>query len=277
MKKTTPYVSSLSPCVLKITALLISGGIASPALLAVDIDNWQIQNGSTYSGLTTNSPVFGDGGTDSADSHFLYAALDTTYALDNVGDSITFSGEFAMTGGNFNPSSGSNQFRYGLYDSNGSGGTTGWLGYWSSNSQSNITNEGPGRLYERNSGNSSEFWSSVGTTQRAIQNVDNIPFDSGDYSFSITVERVSPTELSVGWTIANSDGGSYSLSQSWTGVPGTIDLSFDRVGMGFGGGADVDLVAFSGVQVTSIPEPSTLALASVVVGSVLLLRRRKKA
>ncbi|MFA6959400.1 MAG: PEP-CTERM sorting domain-containing protein [Opitutaceae bacterium] len=255
------------------------GVLSLPSVTRAElVSSWTQYSGSISSGLNTASPVLGNGtsGSESADSQTIYASTATSHTLSSVGDSISLSGGVTFTGLN---TPDADQFRFGLYDVNGQSGATGWLGYFASNSGASA---GPtySRLWERANPNTGSFGSGTGAT--AIANVNaspsNTSFVSGDYTFSLTITRVS-TGLSLAWTLIGTDV-SYSVSGTFTDTT-PLTYTFNRVGFFAGGSLDADQVGFSNVDVTftsAVPEPASWGtLAACFAFAAVCMRRRSRA
>lgn len=242
----------------------------SPAAL---LTSWTQSSGTISSGLNTASPVLGNGTADSADGQTIWAATSTSLSLNSVGDSIKLSA--GVTFSDLTAPQ-ADQFRFGLYNSNGTSGTNvnGWLGYFATNSG---TSGGPtySRLWERNNPNSNSFGSGTGATTIANVNATptNTSFASGTYTFSLTYTRVA-TGLQIDWTLIGTNL-SYTVSGSFLDTtPQTY--TFDRVGIFTGGGLNASLASFSniGVDFTPIPEPSVVGL--LIGASLVLVTRRRR-
>jgi len=231
---------------------------------AAPLTSWTLFGTSTQ--LDTASPTVGSG------TQVIYASAPTSYTL-SVGDSITLSG-----GVNFvdvSPTANTaDQFRFGLYDSNGQSGTKNWLGYFASNAG---TSGGPtySRLWERdNPSTNANFYQGLEATTIANANAtpSNLAFASGNYTFSLTYTRTA-TGLDIAWTLIGTDV-TYSVSKVFSDLtPQTF--TFDRVGLA-ALTMGTSQVNYSNLDLTytAVPEPAVLSLL-VAAGALILVRRRK--
>ena len=203
---------------------------------------WSIgQGGGPVTNANTASPTVGDGSANSADTDAIHASISAA-TLTDVGDKITLSGSATLTG---MISGGVRQFRWGLYDVNGSADINGWLGYFATQGSGTTV----GELYERNSGNTSAYFSGTGvSTTGGSAPGTGISFADGTYSFSLIIEKTA-TGLQINSAITRSsdsqDFGSVSLLDT------TAQTStFNRVGFLIGGTLDADQVQFTNIDVT---------------------------
>ncbi len=241
---------------------------------AATLQNWTQSAGTNGTNLNTSSPILGNGSAGSGSNQQMWAAAPSVYTLGAVGDMLVFSGAVNF---NLSAAAGSDQFRFGLYDTNGSAGTTGWLGYFASNSGSGANPNG--RLWERDAGNTTAYGSNAvgsATQRQAIAGIPSNTFAAGTYNFSLSATRTE-TGLSVAWSIIGTGATTYSLSGTYLDTtPLTFD--FNRVGIFTGGGLNANQASFSNMDLTytaAIPEPHSLAL---LAGSGLILgafRRRR--
>jgi hypothetical protein len=242
------------------------------------VTTWTQNAGSNGSNLNTASPVLGTGATDSGDNQQINAATASSYTLSSVGDSVSLTGGVAFTG---LATPQADQFRFGLYDVNGQSGTTGWLGYFATNAGNPSGGTGPtvSNLWERSNPNSGSFGSGTGAV--SISSVGATPsgsaFVSGNYTFSLTITRVS-TGLELGWSMTGTDV-TYSFSKTIIDTtPQTY--TFNRVGIFTGGGLNADQLSFSNIDVTyasAVPEPASWAgIAAAVALAAACMRRRSR-
>lgn len=252
---------------------------------ATSVTSWTMTTGTAgnISGLNTASPVFGTGATNTGNGFQVYAPL-TSYTLGSVGDSISFSGSGLF---NLNTGASSDQFRFGIFNTNGSSDTTGWLGYFATNS--GIGSNPNGRLWERRSGNTTAYFNNSQTptiAADAVQSFAGTPassssvstFLSGTYNFSITATRTA-AGLSVVWSIVGTGTTTYTIGGTYADTTATT-YSFDRVGLMTGGNVNADQVSFSNLDVTftsAIPEPASWAAitACLALGAAVLRRRSR--
>lgn len=275
----TPTSSSLrSPvALLGLAAVFVFASSAQ----AVLVTTWTQTTGTNATGLTTSSPVFGNGSTGSGNGAQVYATT-PTYTLGSVGDSITFSGSATLNLGA--AGAGSDQFRIGLFDTNDSLSTTGWLGYFATNSG---TGGNPnGRLWERKTGNTAAYFNNAATSADERQAFAGVPasttststFLSGAYNFSLAATRTD-TGLSVVWSIVGTGSTNYTIGGTYNDTS-ALTFSFDRVGLMSGGGLNANQVSFSNVDLTftpaAVPEPSSWAALTGLAGIGFAATRRRR-
>ncbi len=257
--------------------------VLSASAYADPVTSWTETTGGTIiTGLDSASPVFGDGTAGSGNGYQINATLPSTYTLGTVGDSLVFSGSVTMDLGT--AGAGSDQFRFGLFDTNGSGDVNGWLGYFATNSG---TGGNPnGRLWERKADNTAAYFNNGVTGADERQFSAGVPastdststFLSGTYDFSLALTRTADG-LSVAWSIVGTGGTNYTISGVYADAT-ALTYDFDRVGFMTGGGLNADQVTFSNVDLTytsAIPEPASAAvLLASVAGLVTLSSRRRR-
>lgn len=253
------------------------------SLSAASLDSWTQYSGTPIADLNTDHPTIGDGTAGSANSHTLYSVA-PTYTLENVGDSLTLSANALFSDVN---AAQADQFRFGIYDSNGTtpgtgaANVSGWLGYFATNAGTGGTGDQRSRLWKRLEGNNSSFGSSggpVGTVpQIGWAGATGNTLLSGNYSFSMVLTRTTDG-LDIVWTITGLDEGStYAITGNYSDTAANT-YTFDRVGLFVGGGVNASELALSNLDLTftpAIPEPATTALLfGLAIGGVALLRRR---
>ncbi|MDX1679679.1 MAG: PEP-CTERM sorting domain-containing protein [Akkermansiaceae bacterium] len=252
--------------------------IATSGLPAASVVNWTVREnafagGSTpASDLNTASPVVGDGTSNSADGSSIFGTY-SAYTLSSVGDTLTLSGSVTLSGTVASPVAG--QFRWALYDVNGSSDDTGWLGYFAS-SGSDI---GQGKINERDPASTGSAWYMASGGGNDIANIaapgtGNYAND-GTYSFILTLERTAGGLQIDSSLIRDSDSVQFgSGSVEDTSVQ---TFTFNRAGFLMGGALDADRASFSNIDVTytPIPEPSASILSLLGACALLLHRRRR--
>jgi hypothetical protein len=238
MMRNTPTVQSPVVCMVAL-ALAFAGADAAP------VTGWIERTGDTpVSGLNTASPILGNGSVDSADNMSIYASIPTV-TLASVGDKVTFSGSVSLSG----IVGGHNQFRWGLYDRNGSSGDSGWLGYIGNAGHSSTG----ASLFERANPNTVWYMLSTGGANQTIATAPapGAALTDGTYGFSLILERTAG-----GMRISQSmlrifDSQQFGLISMEDSTPQT--MSFNRVAFLMGDALNVDQAQFSHIDVTYVP------------------------
>lgn len=217
----------------------------STTALAAPVAGWIERVGDTpVSGLNTASPILGNNTASSADNMSIYASIPTA-TLTNVGDKVTLSGSVTLTG----IVGGHNQFRWGLYDLNGSVNDVGWLGYIGNAGHSNSG----ASLFERANPNTVWYMSSTGGANVALATAPapGTALTDGTYAFSLTLERTASGVRIAQSIIRSSDSQQFALISVEDTTPQTT--TFNRVGFLMGDALDVDQAQFSNIDVTYLP------------------------
>lgn len=187
--------------------------------------------------------------------------LGQTYTLVNDGDSISLSFDFVVDVLETN----NGYFRYGLYDMPGSGtlidGAQGYFGQISSTSTERGRVVQTDDVYYLNnfeiSGADNEGWQIIADTA---------------YSATLAITRtVTGADATVTFSGSAS---SYTISESLT-FP-TPNYSFDTIAFGINGGSSTVLFDNVDLDVTVIPEPSSLSLIGIALTGMWLMFRRKR-
>ena len=253
-----------------VAAALVTTRLPMPA---ETVTEWELDRGGTsISGASTSTVTLGDGSKDDVDNVAVSGMLSGTLSMVVPGDMILMEGSASFDG--VSSGNAANEFRFGLFDSNGSTGTGGWLGYSVGDSDRNR----PGSLWERNDGSAAGYFSSAGTseltTERAAGNGD---FLSGTYSFSLQLTRLATDTLLITFSLTSGSG--YSMSGTYTDTTAQT-FSYDRVGFAAGNSLNADQVTLSGVTVnyvsylSPVPEPGVGLL--VGMGALALGLRRQR-
>ena len=257
----------MNPKSLIIASCLITFGIATAS--AAPVTGWSVGLGTpVLSNAETSSPTMGDGTAENADNDAIHAAFPSITLA--VGEKLIFSGSMQLSSGvGLAGSGGANEFRVGIFNHDGNPGITSWLGYYASN-PSGTTGAG---VRERSSA-ANAYYSQTGTSLFGTNNlVDTTKtFQDATYDFALSLERTE-SGISVGLVLENELG--YSI------IPATFEdttpntFTFDRVGFLAGNGLNADQIQFSNLDVTVVPEPSTIALAALGALAVVGYRFRR--
>jgi len=230
---------------------------AAPAASAA---TWGISINNAGSNLANSLPTstgitWGNNTANNADNSAIHATLDTdtgtagnqsvTLAAD--GDTVTFSGTIDFKG--LTSTTGTIQFRYGLFNSNGSGASTGWLGYYVGNNAGSGAGTAGGGIYERANPNTGIYVSGTGSAQITPALAVGSTLNNGLFTFSLTLTRSGSSLTISSSLIRQSD------NVNFASVTNFIDTSpqtftFDRIGFLSGSGLDADQIILSNLTLS---------------------------
>lgn len=202
------------------TALFVFTLLGSAS--AVPLASWEVITG-TGEDFQTDHPKF-----TTEESSIMTARIAPPATLKEVGEKLVFTGRvvFEIPEGSGATDGG---FRWGLFDSNGSGDERGWSGYFVGSKRGGNPNlhkktEG-GAWYSTTASNSGyEFVRSPDVTG----GLSGRPLNSGEYDFEISLQREAEG-VRVSWRLTSA-GNSYKLEGSW--IDSSPDThTFDRVGV----------------------------------------------
>lgn len=248
---------------------LLFGGIQMVS--ASPITGWVIAGNNSGNNLSLTaansaSPVWGDGTTDNAANTCIGAPFNTVSL--GIGDSVVLSGIMTTLG----TVSANNvtEFRWGMFDVNGSGDNIGWLGYLAESAATS----GNTVVAERDAGNPGAWMSNVGSVANQPQGPIGVAFADGTYNFSLAYNRVGAASLRVTAALVNPSTG-YAINFDFTDTtPATFNVN--RVGFLAGSILKADQILLNNVDVTynAVPEPATTGL--LIAGGLLILGMRKR-
>ncbi len=222
----------------------------------------------SLTGADTASPTLGDGTAEDADNTAIWAAFPSVTLA--VGEQLTLSGSVQMLNSVGLASAGdlANNFRFGIFDVNGSSDVNGWLGYYAS-----APNAATASGVRRRS--SSAFYSQTGATLLYANSLVDTTKTIVDatYNFSFAYERTA-TGIKLTTTMSNPLG--YEIAPLTFEDTGATTFTFNRVGFLAGGALNADSFQFNNIDVSLavVPEPGTGMLA--LLGAALLVYRRSR-
>jgi hypothetical protein len=234
----------------------------------------------------TDHPIVGDLANDTstnsnaASAEQIYSPF-TEVTLANTNDFIKFTGEVKIQGAVVSAiDSGTprTQFRFGLFEDNGSANNTGWRGYLMTNSHGNGSPNGS--ISRKNNTNTSNPMSTTGATSLASTPGNGTPFQDDTFSLSMTITRLANGDLNIAGSITGTPAVT-NFSQSLSGVSPAASVgsyTFDRLAFLLGGNLNADRGAFSRLRITSnliVPEPGSLVLALVAALGLAAFRRER--
>lgn len=199
---------------------------------------------------TINSVIWGNNSANNADNTAVHATIDgdpATTAEDPLiladGQSVRLSGKV-----NFQTSItntlGTIQYRWGLFNHNGSPDAAGWTGYWAGNG----TTGNAGSLFRQNS--TSTLYVSGNTANGSylsttVNNPGSANIAAGVYDFSMIITR-SGADIQVSALMTRESDGA--VLAEMTGSDSAAHTSFTRIGFLAGGGLDADQISLYGLS-----------------------------
>jgi hypothetical protein len=214
-------------------------------------------NGPIFS-ADTNHPIVGDqvddptASSNAADAEELHSPF-TPITLAADGDKITFTGTVLLQGTvNSIASSGTprTQFRFGLFQDNGSADNLGWLGYLMTNTHGTGTPNGT--LSRKNTGNTSTYLSTTGSTALGASGGNGTVFNDDTFTLSLSIERAVGGLLSLDGSITGTTTTNFSeVLHGGESAAGVVTYTFDRLGFLMGANLDTDRAEFSDLAVTA--------------------------
>lgn len=203
----------------------------------------------------TPSPVFTNNGVQRG-TLYANSPIGATLKLSQPGDTISFTGQMALTG-DINPD-GDMQFRVGLYHQGSNPTDTNWLGYTIGNPAGGGSGAGTG-LFVRNNPNSGVYASGStanATRPEVLLQSYNAGWTAGTYEFSLTISLLESNLHQISWRLKGLPPGAYNYAASYRNTnSATAPPSFDQVGiMGgaalFNSASTANRLSFSNLTVT---------------------------
>jgi hypothetical protein len=213
----------------------------------------------------------GDGTSNSADGEMFHASF-PQISLTNNGEKIRLTGTMQLIGSVNSAASSATprtQFRFGLFKDDGDGDQLEWTGYLMTNSHG--TGTPAGSISRKPVGNTSAYLSTTGANSLVSTQGNGTVFNDDTFALNMTIER-SGTNLIVTGSITGTATTNFSQSLNATDTtPPTF--SFDRLGFLLGGNLDADQGVFTNLDVTKVPEPTSMA---GLAGGLLALAARRR-
>jgi hypothetical protein len=235
------------------TILLLLAGLFSP-LHSQTVLEWALSETGLTPDVddtanlkgTLDIPILGDGVSSGITNSTALIGRFAPVTLANVDDSVTISYEVLIIGGLFSDGGTNADFRYGLFNSNGTtfGGDeaslSGWTGALTFNAGSGATDAD---ILVRNIGNTERFYVSTGSTDISggADYANKIFFPNGViYTAAMTITRLAGDIMDISVTLTGDDEYSFVLSGQETS---NAEFTFDRVGFWINV-LDAELIAF---------------------------------
>lgn len=258
------------------TALAATLTLVGGAAQAGPIAHWKalFDNGDTLnttSGLDTDSPTFG-GGAEEMDAVAVAGRFGTVGSPESVtlgvGETLTVSMDFVLTGGNSDPNQIAQHYRFAVLNDGGqfaADSDSNWAGGWNHELRQEINRAGTDGNFMSTAGNAEALPSIM--TESGTFNGDS----TAPYNWTMSITRDSATTVDLVSTVAGGDG-AYTVEMVNDDV--TTDVfTYTAVGLQSTGVTDLDEWAISEAQYAVIPEPSSLALLGL--GGLLVARRHR--
>ena len=231
---------------------------------AAPIDTWNIARdsdaGSVNSGLSTDSPTFGDGSENNIDKSTFTGEFGETVSL-AVGETLTVTYGITLTGG----SNDSTSYRFVVGDYGVTADLT-WTGAWNFIVGQDLYQGRTNGNIQSTGGNAV----ALGATQASTGSFAGDSSSSYTLTWSITRDSATTVDLE-----ASLVGGNGSLDQTYTKLDQTTSLfDYNGVGISFGGDSNMDQAVIANASFTVVPEPGSLAL--IGLGGLCLNKRRRR-
>lgn len=277
--------ASRNAIVRRLSATLAVGAVAvltaslSRPVAAATVSGWGLETG--FAAATLTEGAAGAFSTTAPTNNAAPRALISPIDFSDPGDVVEFTGQVTLSppGANI----GNQQFRIGLWDTNGantgtlSGGVwnsanaNGWLGYMV---QVGVSG-GQDSLKGRTDPNSAAWLSNTGTYVVNNTNVSDSPA-AGTYDFTMTLTRNTSSEVSIAYTLAggnsiNRVSGLLTDTNAAASALTTIDA------VGFLLNTNTGAGSFTNLQVSAVPEPGSVALLVGAGIAGMTVRRRRVA
>jgi hypothetical protein len=267
------------------------GGIVALAMFAwasiagaavTPVTGWMVHNGTSTVGGTASNPTFTAG-----DNITAMAPFDDV-TLANIGDFVTGTTTLSFDGRTANTATNNlnTQLRIGLFSSTnatltaGDAPNVGFIIEYTNESPSDPAN----RRLIREQTNTLQTAPFVSPTNigNGVADVDNDSIQGvnpGLVTFTLTLTRSGATTIDLTGSITGTDsvsGNPYIGNYSLSGITAS-NFTFNRMGLFLGGNVDAPVASLSNSSITTVPEPTGLALAACLIGGLFARRRRVEA
>lgn len=254
-------------------SLLLAGAVNAEQ---INFENWTVVSGSYIDG-GSSAPGFADEAVGS-----LYAVFDPVTL--QVGEGLSFTGNVAFAGIPTSTAISANNFKWGLFDSNGSTNENNWRGWITGSPGNNANNTGTtnGRTYQKLAASGGNFYAGGSLASRVDNQSAGAPLTTGTYSLTFTLLRVE-AGLQVSWSMIGQSS-DFNFSGSYLAPNASVESwTFDRIGLsaqsgGFRGKSTGMQYSDLKLEFTpAIPEPASTAVlvGAIAIAGALLYRRRK--
>lgn len=198
---------------------------------------------------------------------------DGSGAAPEIGQTLTLEATVNFGGTLASASEQSGAFRFGLYHTNASAGTTGWSGYFALADTTGSSGTAGG-LYERN-GSAQDYWSGSGGSRLSTYVSSETAFAAGtDYRLRISLTRLDAGIRIDALMARAADFSQTLISESRTDTASPV-VTFDRFGLFASDRLGADSLVISDVTLTVVPECGSTWIVPALAG-VLGFRMRRK-
>ncbi|MFC7337854.1 GH92 family glycosyl hydrolase [Haloferula chungangensis] len=214
--------------------------------LVVAAEQWSASLGAPQiSGANTDSPTWGSGA-DDADNTAIASEF-PAFTLHGERDSITLSATVEFSGLATSQSAPASRFSWGLFDSNGSADTSGWIGLSAANDTTDT--DGTHRFWKKPAGNATPWHDFADATALASHAIASPDFIDGSYELLLSVTRNENGGLDYMASLLRPADGVFLAS--FTGTDSSPDsFTFDRVGLRAGDVLDADSIQVTACTLT---------------------------
>jgi hypothetical protein len=265
---------------LAVVVVTFIAGAASTRAATVPVSGWVVHNGTSTVGGTASNPIFTPG------DNITVMAPFADVVLANNGDFVQGTTTLTMntrTGTGINTLN--TQLRVGLFHNNASSVVT-------ANDVPNVgfiieyTNLVAGGLIreQTNTAQTSPFTSPTnignGTQDSGADSIQGV--NPGPVTFDLKLTR-NAGKIDLVGTISGNDpvsGNPYFANYTVTGYSSTTfpadgTFTFNRIALFLGDGVNAASASLSDSSITTVPEPGSIALAGIAIGSIMLNRRAR--
>lgn len=265
---------------LAVVVVTFIAGAASTRAATVPVSGWVVHNGTSTVGGTASNPIFTPG------DNITVMAPFADVVLANNGDFVQGTTTLTMntrTGTGINTLN--TQLRVGLFHNNASSVVT-------ANDVPNVgfiieyTNLVAGGLIreQTNTAQTSPFTSPTnignGTQDSGADSIQGV--NPGPVTFDLKLTR-NAGKIDLVGTISGNDpvsGNPYLANYTVTGYSSTTfpadgTFTFNRIALFLGDGVNAASASLSDSSITTVPEPGSIALAGIAIGSIMLNRRAR--
>lgn len=255
----------------KITAL------ATGSLVFISSAQAELISGWTSKGFVSGTITEGVAGSFLADPAGNLAPSATFESIDfsQINTTVELSGSVTIQN-----AAGNIQFRFGLFDTNGSANDQGWLGYYASPRA--FSGSGNSVVNGRSGTGTGNYVSGTGAYLTTLTKTDAGTASAGSsFDFTLTLTRKDVSLVEGSFLFVQTGGtGTINHSGTFSDTGASAQAAFNSINaVGFLVNNDTGDINFSNVSVSVIPEPSSFASIAglACIGWVATRRRRQAA